>query len=188
MKKIKVNFDDLFKIKGRHKLPPSLDEGGAPDNDERSTWAEDTLAHFADFTGLKPEGDGWPCVIHDLICDIAHFCDRNKISLPKCIGHARRMYEDETCAEGKQFEDVCTEELRTVFGLKKFTVILMYPDYAADTFGDTWCATVDGNNPTEAIEEAKKKCMADNPGPQMKPEDIGVVAVFLGNHQDLSPI
>lgn len=69
--------------------------------------------------------------------------------------------------------------------MKEFTVILIYPDYACDTFGDTWCGPVEAINPADAAVVAQKLCAADNPNQEVKPEDFGVVAVFEGRQRDL---
>ena len=42
--------------------------------------------------------------------------------------------------------------------MNKYTVILMYPDYSTDNFGETWCEAVPARNPVEAVTVAQQRC------------------------------
>ena len=67
---------------------------------------------------------------------------------------------------------------------QKFTVILMYPDYSTDNYGETWCAAVDARNPVEAVEVAQKQCAGDSTVID-NPDDLLPISVFEGDHKDL---
>jgi len=69
--------------------------------------------------------------------------------------------------------------------MKKYTVILMYPDYAADNYGDTWCQAVNATDPAHAVTVAQEECMADNKSSIDKADDLKPVSVFEGDHNDL---
>ncbi len=68
--------------------------------------------------------------------------------------------------------------------MKSFTVVLMYPDYSVDQYGETWCDTVEANDPVEAVAVAQKKCAEDSTVIE-RPDDILPVSVFEGEHKDL---
>lgn len=70
--------------------------------------------------------------------------------------------------------------------MKKYTVILLYPDYIANDYGETWCETVDAENPIHAVEVAQKQCFDENKcEPHQDYQDFKPVSVFEGAHQDL---
>jgi hypothetical protein len=72
--------------------------------------------------------------------------------------------------------------------MKHYTVILLLPDYATDNFGrDTYCDHVTSIGPASAIEVARRNCMEANDGGTIdEPEDLFVIAVFSGHHDDLA--
>ena len=76
--------------------------------------------------------------------------------------------------------------------LKPFTVILLYPDYCTDTFGqDNWMSTVEAADPVRAVIAARKQCLKDNKkefGSKIcDAEDLFVIAVLEGDHVDVKP-
>lgn len=83
----------------RTKLPP--DPEGK--NKDRADWANVALAAFGDETGQTIDGDGPQQMIADLLCDLAHFCDRNGLSFAVCLSSGRNHYEEETSRKGTQF-------------------------------------------------------------------------------------
>lgn len=72
--------------------------------------------------------------------------------------------------------------------MKKFTVILLYPDYATDNWGqDTWMGTVEAQDTNEAILFAQRQCHADTKGVVIGLADLFVLAVIAGEHKDIKP-
>ena len=76
----------------------------------------------------------------------------------------------------------------------KFTVLLLYPDYIADTFGhDTYLAHVEAATETDAVLAAQTEADAslakseNTPGPEMDIVHFHVLAVFYGWHDDMNP-
>ena len=72
-------------------------------NDARAEWAGDSLAYFAKKHGEEEEG----CEaqnLADLLADLAHYCDRNGLSLDGCLTTAQMHYAEETDHEGAQFD------------------------------------------------------------------------------------
>lgn len=74
--------------------------------------------------------------------------------------------------------------------MNPYTVILLYPDYIANTYGhDTYMAEVLAENVDDAITEAWLEACSENvfdeeENPQ---EDWHVVAVIAGHHKDIKP-
>lgn len=75
--------------------------------------------------------------------------------------------------------------------MKPYTVILMYPDYVADDYGENYLAHVDATDPTEAVKVAQRQAMKENGN---EPDDDGFdreaaayapIAVFDGHLRDL---
>ncbi len=70
---------------------------------------------------------------------------------------------------------------------KKWTVILLYPDYAADDFGgDIYVGWVSRKDPYKAAAIAQKKAWKANDGEEGnidKPEDMRPIAVIGGYHK-----
>ena len=82
--------------------------------------------------------------------------------------------------------------------MKDYTVILLYPDYLAENFGqDTWAGHVQAKNAKAAVAKARKKLIgpwksktaADVNGDLVDvssdPDDFFLIAVFEGRHNDL---
>jgi hypothetical protein len=82
---------------------------GLPDpdgqNSDRASWAQVGLEAFADEVGLdlNPDVDGPEDAVHDLIVDLAHYCQREGLELGKIIAGAVRVYSEETGGKGTQF-------------------------------------------------------------------------------------
>jgi hypothetical protein len=41
-------------------------------------------------------------IVSDLLADLAHWCDRNRVDLPSALAHAARHYHTETGGQGEQ--------------------------------------------------------------------------------------
>ena len=74
--------------------------------------------------------------------------------------------------------------------MKKFTVILLWPDYATDSFGtDTYMTCVEAEDVEHAIVKAQNEAMAGQVS-VTDPDDlavIAVIAVIAGERQDVAP-
>jgi hypothetical protein len=66
-----------------------------PTNLERAEWAGAALRHFQSTTGTN-DGDALP----DLLCDLLHWSDREKVTFQKALTTARMHYDAE-CEEEK---------------------------------------------------------------------------------------
>jgi hypothetical protein len=67
---------------------------------------------------------------------------------------------------------------------ERFTVLLLRPDYAADTYGhDTYLAYVDADTVEEAITFAR----ADLESEVEVPDDLHVLLVARGHIEDVKP-
>ena len=62
-------------------------------NDARAEWAGKAIAAFRQATGSDKD-----TVVRDLLCDIAHWCDRNKIDFLDELTIAGDHYKEETAA------------------------------------------------------------------------------------------
>jgi hypothetical protein len=71
-------------------------------NDERAYWAGETLAYFTRTYGEQEGGDRQN--LADLLADLAHYCDRNGLSLDGCLTTAQMHYAEETDHKGAQFD------------------------------------------------------------------------------------
>lgn len=71
-----------------------------------------------------------------------------------------------------------------------YTVILIYPDYIAEQYGEEfWISHVEAEAPAQAVEAAQREALEANPihtGEVDSHTDFAVVAVFEGHHDDLS--
>lgn len=68
-------------------------------NDLRALWASQALSEFERETRCDREaGES----ISDLICDLAHYADRNDLSLTALLARAERHYLEETEGLGQQ--------------------------------------------------------------------------------------
>lgn len=69
---------------------------------------------------------------------------------------------------------------------KPFTVLLLYPDYISETFGqETYLTHVEATTVKKAILAARKEAVAANR--TTCPKDWFVLAVFEGTHNDINP-
>lgn len=84
-------------------IPPDPDKM----NDKRAQAAERALLAFAEDIGEIHQrgklGELAAQNLSDLLADMAHFCDREGISLSKCWSNARSNYGEESDGRGKQF-------------------------------------------------------------------------------------
>lgn len=80
----------------RRKLPPDPDRG----NLRRSKHAEAAFSAHRDDTNCYDESamDN----LTDMLCNLAHFCDRKKLSLPDALRRAADHYQTETASQGTQ--------------------------------------------------------------------------------------
>lgn len=71
--------------------------------------------------------------------------------------------------------------------MKPFTVLLLYPDYLADTFGhDTYLAFVEAPSAREAELKAQSEASAQMGLDSIPdPYDFHVLATFAGHHSNL---
>jgi len=73
----------------------------------------------------------------------------------------------------------------------KYTVLLLRPDYIADTFGqDTYMDHVEATTPAGAVDETRTRAIALDYGEDKDeaiPEAYFVLAVFAGHHDDVAP-
>lgn len=88
------------------KTPPDSSADDEPTNDERASWAAVGLIAFGQRTGMVRShvGDKEDAflVVADLLCDIAHWCDRNGVNLPSALRLATSHYREETGGQGGQ--------------------------------------------------------------------------------------
>jgi len=67
--------------------------------------------------------------------------------------------------------------------MNQYTVLLLYPDYMADNFGqDTYLALVEADSVAEAQELAREKAAENDPDTE---NDFHVLATFHGWHDDV---
>jgi hypothetical protein len=86
-----VSNNERRSISGKP-LPPDPDEM----NGDRSDWAQTALVAFAVETGQCPDSDGFEEIATDLIADLMHFCDVEKIDFSRCLAIAQDHYREET--------------------------------------------------------------------------------------------
>jgi hypothetical protein len=76
-------------------------------NQHRSDAAEKALLSFAQDSGELDHdgalGELSEQNITDLLVDLAHYCDRQGLSLQRCLAKAERHYREEANKLGKQF-------------------------------------------------------------------------------------
>ncbi len=77
-------------------------------NEQRASAAKRALLHFArDFGETDADGDLADFSeqnLSDLLVDLAHYCDREGLSLLECFLRAGRCYAEETDDSGMQFK------------------------------------------------------------------------------------
>jgi len=79
--------------------------------------------------------------------------------------------------------------------MKKYTVILIYPDYIATRYGEEfYTARVLAKDPEDALREARRQAVVANGGSlnpllgnYIHPVDFASAAVFEGFHDNVSP-
>jgi hypothetical protein len=72
--------------------------------------------------------------------------------------------------------------------MKKWTVILLYPDYMADDYGsETYMTCVRAADPAGAVAKARAEVCAANEVDEDDAEDFFVIAVMRGEHDDVNP-
>lgn len=70
--------------------------------------------------------------------------------------------------------------------MKKYTVLLLYPDYIADSYGeDTYLGWVVADSPEKAVKKAQREVMNRQPSDLRRAADFLCLAVFDGFHNDL---
>ena len=70
--------------------------------------------------------------------------------------------------------------------MREFTVLLLYPDYLANNYGqDTYMTCVNARSVAQAIKKAQKNAATDNETKPGRPEDFYVLCVIAGNHQNI---
>ena len=78
------------------------------------------------------------------------------------------------------------ETARETAGLLEWTVLLLYPDYLAEQYGEeTYLAWVNATDPEGAIKLAQAEAAMDQcVGYRIDPEDFLPLLVIEGNHED----
>ena len=70
--------------------------------------------------------------------------------------------------------------------MKKYTVILLYPDYLAKNYGqETYMTSVEAETPVQAVAAARAEVGSDE-APEER-NDFFVIAVIEGEHSDINP-
>jgi len=71
--------------------------------------------------------------------------------------------------------------------MKTYTVILLWPDYVASSFGqETYMTSVDAVDPECAVVTAQEEAMDSDDNINDK-DDLFVIAVIEGEHNDVKP-
>jgi molybdopterin-guanine dinucleotide biosynthesis protein len=68
-------------------------------NDDRAGYAGTALSAFATATGMVAANEEPETILHDLLCDLMHWCDRNGVSFDAKIADAATTYFEETRAD-----------------------------------------------------------------------------------------
>jgi hypothetical protein len=74
--------------------------------------------------------------------------------------------------------------------VKTYTVLLLYPDYLAETFGqETFLACIKAKTVQHAIQRAQKEAFKANPGYRRGHDlsDFYPLITLEGEHQDITP-
>jgi hypothetical protein len=89
-------------------IPPDATADEGITNDERASWAEVGLVAFGQLTGMVRShlGDKEDAflVVADLLCDMAHWCDRNGVDLQSALRLATSHYIEETGGQGARLK------------------------------------------------------------------------------------
>lgn len=71
--------------------------------------------------------------------------------------------------------------------LKKFTVLLLYPDYASNCYGhETYLAHVNADGPGQAIDRARSECKNESGASFESLDDLHCLALLEGHHDDMN--
>jgi hypothetical protein len=66
---------------------------------------------------------------------------------------------------------------------RKFTVVLLRPDYMAEEYGkDIYTACVEADSIEEAMLAAREQVLAADDGAVEDPDDYHVLLIFVGHH------
>ena len=72
--------------------------------------------------------------------------------------------------------------------MKAFTVILLRPDYVADTYGqDTYMTTVLAESRETALAKARAEVQDADDTEENDPTDYFCIAMIAGEHHDINP-
>jgi hypothetical protein len=75
-------------------------------NEQRASWAAVALLAYGknkEFIREELGDDEAPClIVEELLADLAHWCDRNDVNLPKAIQRATLHYQNEVGSLGRQ--------------------------------------------------------------------------------------
>ena len=72
--------------------------------------------------------------------------------------------------------------------MKPYSVLLLYPDYFADNFGqDTFFTHVEALGPKEAVRTAQHEIQTANQQEVDDPTDFYPLLVIEGHHDDVKP-
>lgn len=90
-----INDYDVVGLRFIRALPPGLEQKLPPDpegmNDKRSQWAEEAVETFVSVTGTDQED-----AVSDLLCNLMHYCDRNRLDFNAELSRAQTSYVEET--------------------------------------------------------------------------------------------
>lgn len=75
-----------------------------------------------------------------------------------------------------------TSSSMTPGGMRPYSVLLLYPDYANDGGTETYYALVEAADPLAAIAEAKRRAVAAQEGIEIDPDDFAPLLVSAGHH------
>ena len=101
LKESETWFADEFQSR---KVPPDTDRDDDYNNTARASSAQHGLIAFAEVTGqnLNNPEDGADTVA-DLVCNLAHYCDRKGLQLSAILQRSVNHYHEETKGKGLQF-------------------------------------------------------------------------------------
>jgi hypothetical protein len=105
-------------------------------------------------------------------------------------GEVVNYFDEFTCGDcNRQSKSCNTEEV--LDPLKKFSVLLLYPDYIASSFGESYYAIVEAISPEEAVTAAQNEAAdAQTDGEnddRPDPDDFACILVIAGDHPDINP-
>lgn len=104
--KLRMEYEMYEREEPKSQSPPDATADEGITNDERASWAEVGLIAFGQRTSMVRShiGDKEDAffVVVDLLCDIAHWCDRNDVDLQSALRLAKSHYIEETSGQGTQ--------------------------------------------------------------------------------------